>query len=197
MPGKKKRPRGKGLSAFEKVLVAALLVVAIWGAYSVLQPSPPSTETTTGNVAPDFTLPEIDRNGLTGRQVSLSSFRGKVVLLEFMEPWCGHCQKMMPALESLHNQFGPQNVVFLSVAGPWNDPSTGRPTSAEDVAKFIGDYQSNLIYVYDGSGTVFSTYGVKGTPTFFILGKDGSIGPRYEGEVSPETLAADISRQNV
>ncbi len=51
------------------------------------------------------------------------------------------------------------NVVFLSVAGPWNG------ATANDAAGFIGKYSSGWIYVYDSSGTIFSEYGVNSTPT--------------------------------
>jgi hypothetical protein len=39
----------------------------------------------------DFVLPVVDRNGLTGKYLTLSDFQGKVIALEFMAPWCPHC----------------------------------------------------------------------------------------------------------
>lgn len=192
-----KKQRGKGVSRREMIVGLVIVVFAIWAVYSFSQPQPPQTSTTTtptittpASGAPDFTLPVITANGLTGQKVSMSSFRGKVVLLEFMEPWCSHCQSMAPVLESLYQQYGPQNVVFLSVSGSWNG------ATADDAARFIRDYHSNLIYVYDSSGTTFSAYGVTATPTFFIIDKSGRVATTYQGEVAAQTIAADLTRLN-
>ena len=119
--------------------------------------------------------------------MTLSSFRGKVVFLEFMEPWCPHCQNMAPILDGLYTQYGKGNVVFLTVAGPWNG------ATANDAANFIGKYGSSWIYVYDSSGTIFSEYGVNSTPTFYIIGTDGSVSTSLTGEQTSSTLAGAIS----
>ena len=190
------KQRGKGASHWEIVAGLVIVVLVIWGVYSFTQPSqPPQTststvQTTSGSGAPDFTLPVVGPNGLTGQKVSLSSFRGKVVLLEFMEPWCPHCQNMAPVLDTLYQQYGPQNVIFLSVAGP----SSG--ATASDTAGFIRNYHSSWTYVYDSSGTTFGAFGVTGFPTFFIIDKDGRIATTYSGETPAATIAADLTRIN-
>jgi len=189
--------RGKGLSLGEKVAIPLILIMVVWGAYSFSQPTHVTSVSqssvaaaTSSNLlgAPDFTLPVVSANGLTGQTVSLSSFRGKVVLLEFMEPWCPHCQTMAPVLESLYKQYGSQNVVFISVAGPWEG------ATANDAAKFIHDYGSGWTYVYDSSGTIVNGYGVTATPTFFVLNKDGSIITSFQGEQTYNTLAGVLAQ---
>jgi thiol-disulfide isomerase/thioredoxin len=137
----------------------------------------------------DFTLPIVDNKGLTGQTLTLSSLRGRVVVLEFMEPWCPHCLSMAPIMEALHDQYADKNVIFLEVAGPW------RGANPQDVAAYITKFQSGLTYVYDASGDAFSTYGVTGTPTFFILSRDGRIAATYVGETANETLTTAISQQ--
>lgn len=194
-PEKKTRKSDRvRLSKAEKIAIPIILIIAIWVVYSATQPSipgPSQTTTSTGTShagGPDFTLPDV----VNGQPVTLSSFRGKVVFLEFMEPWCPHCQNMVPVLESLYKQFGSK-VVFISVAGPWNGPD-GKPASAADTANFINQYGSTWTYVYDSSGTVMSNeFGVTSTPTFFIIGKDGSILTSYTGEQSYDTLAAYLN----
>jgi protein-disulfide isomerase len=109
------------------------------------------------------------------------------VLLEFMEPWCPHCQNMAPVLESLYSQYGKGNVVFISVAGPWDG------ASASDAAKFVSQYGSSWTYVYDSSGTIFSEYGVNSTPTFFVIGTDGSVAGTFTGEQTADTLGGALS----
>lgn len=184
--------REKKFSLGDAAIIGIVLIAIIWAAYTFGTPHPTSTTTTTSQTggAPDFTLPMVDQSGLTSQTVSLSSFHGRVVLLEFMVPWCTHCQKMAPVLEKLYQQFGGQNVVFLSVSGAWNG------ATANDAAQFIRAYQSTWTYVYDSSNTIFTMYGVNQTPTFFLITKNGEIGGQYQGEVAYETLAADIARFN-
>jgi len=189
------------LSKAEKVAIPIILIVAVWVVYSVVQPSVPAPQPTvtsatasSTSLAPDFTLPVVGPNGLTGQSISLSSFRGKVVFLEFMEPWCTHCQHMAPALQDLYTKYqNNPNVVFISVAGPWNGPD-GNPASANDAAKFISTYGTGWTYVYDSSGTVMNTeYGVNSTPTFFIIGKSGVVFTTFQGEQAEDTIAAAIT----
>jgi len=201
--GSKNSTKAKGsvkshkLSRSEKIAIPIVIIIAIWVIYSFTQPTSTSTSlqitySTTGSLtqsggAPDFTLPVVNAGGLTGQTVTLSSFRGRVVLLEFMEPWCPHCQHMAPLLDSLHTQYGNGSVVFISVAGPWNG------ATANDAANFIHNYGTAWVYVYDSSGTAFADYGVSATPTFFIIGKNGSVLSTFQGEQTSDTLSAAIS----
>jgi thiol-disulfide isomerase/thioredoxin len=182
------RRRGKGISLGEKLVGLVILVVVIWVVYTLAQPPPPPPTTPSGT--PDFTLPVVGPNGLTGEKVTFSSFLGKVVFLQFMVPWCPHCQNMAPVLERLYRQYGPQNVVFLSVSASWSG------ATADDAARFIRAYHSTWIYVYDSSGTTFSAWGVTATPTFFVIGKNGQIANTYQGEPAAETIAAELTRLN-
>jgi len=190
--------KNHGLSRAEKVAIPFIIIIAIWALWSFTQ-APTQASTTlqvayssTGSPtqsggAPDFTLPIVGPGGLTGQTLTLSSLRGKVVLLEFMEPWCPHCQNMAPVLDGLDAQYRVGNVTFVSVAGPWNG------ASASDAASFIHHYGTNWTYVYDSSGTVFASYGVNSTPTFFVIGKDGAIASSFQGEQPASTLASAIS----
>ncbi len=192
--GGKQSTRKFGLSRIEKVVIPVIILIAIWVVYSVMQPGSPgaqqtstSSSTQTGG-APDFTLPVVNANGLTGQTVTLSALRGQVVVLEFMEPWCPHCQRMAPILESLHTQYG-SSVIFISVAGPWNG------ATASDTAKFIQTYGSSWTYVYDSSGTIMgNVYGVKATPTFFVIGKNGSVVTSLQGEQTANALTAAMAQ---
>jgi thiol-disulfide isomerase/thioredoxin len=193
---KGKSSRGKGLSLGEKIAIPLILILAVWGVYSFSQPSHATsasqsslitTSTTKSSGAPDFTLPIVAANGLTGQSLTLSSLQGKVVLLEFMEPWCPHCQNMAPTLESLNKAYSSQNVVFISVSGPWQG------ATSNDAAKFIQSYGSSWTYLYDSSGTTMSAYGVTGTPTFFIIGKNGAVITSLQGEQSYAILAGLLS----
>ena len=94
---------------------------------------------------------------------------------------------MAPILDSLYTQYGKGNVVFLTVAGPWDG------ATANDAANFIGKYGTSWIFVYDSSGTIFSEYGVNSTPTFYIINTDGTVSTSFTGEQSSSTLAGALS----
>jgi len=186
----------RGLSRWEKIAIPIIIIVAAWSVYSFSQPAPSGSTSLTNSVtasitqsglAPDFTLPVVGPKGETGQTVTLSAFRGKVVLLEFMEPWCPHCQNMAPVLASLYSEYGKQNVVFITVAGPWNG------ASASDAASFISQYGSSWTYVYDSSGTIFSEYGVNSTPTFYVISPNGSVSSTFEGEESAGALSGALA----
>jgi thiol-disulfide isomerase/thioredoxin len=189
--------KGRGLSKAEKIAIPIIIIIAIWGVYSIIQPGSPTSTTLTqvshsstnpqGTAAPDFTLPVVGPNGPTGQTLTLSSLRGKVVLLEFMEPWCSHCQNMAPVLESLYGQYG-SSVAFVSVSGPYNG------ATADTTAQFIKSYGSSWTYVFDGGGSAMGEYQVSSTPTFFIIGKDGSILGTYQGEQTYDTLSAALTQ---
>jgi len=183
---KKPVERKKGLSGWEKAGIPFIILIVVWVVYSVTQPSAsiqPHTTTSSisgGSYAPDFTLPVVGPSGSTGGSVSLSSLRGKVVFLEFMEPWCPHCQSMVPTLEQLHRNCG--NVTFISVSGPWNG------ANQNDVASFERQYGSSWAYLYDSSGSIMNMYGVSATPTFFIINRNGSIAASLQGDQDYTTL---------
>src|SRR5208282_700635 len=187
--------RKHGLSRAEKIAIPIIIIIAVWVVYSVSQPAVPvqpsqsQTKTTavlTSNPL-DFTLPVIGPNGQTDQSITLSSLRGKVVFIEFMEPWCEHCQNMAPIMESVYKQYGG-NVTFISVSGSWQGATIA------DTSTFIRTYGSSWTYVYDSSGSVMNTYGVDSTPTFVIIGRDGSVITKLVGEQLRPTLADAITR---
>jgi thiol-disulfide isomerase/thioredoxin len=203
--------KGHGLSKAEKIAIPIIIVIAVWAVYSALYPGSSggssslsnsvTTSVSQSGLAPDFTLPVVcssaascpnnPQEGLTGQTLTLSSFKGKVVLLEFMVPWCPHCQAMASVLDGLYAQYGKGNVVFISVAGSWNGPNG--PATANDAVNFIMQYGTNWIFVYDSSGTIFNEYGVNSTPTFYIIGTDGTVSSTFTGEQPSSTLAGALS----
>ncbi len=191
MPSKQPSEKKHRLSKAERIAIPLIAVIVVWVVYSIMQPSVPIQQqtqvpsNTSSSNALDFTLPVIGTNGPTGDSFSLSSLQGKIVFLEFMEPWCTHCQSMAPILGQLHQKYGG-NVTFVSVSGPWNG------VTQFDVAKFMRDYGSNWTNVYDSSGSIMSRYGVKATPTFFIIGRDGGIVTSLQGEQTYSTLESMI-----
>jgi peroxiredoxin len=164
---------------------AIVIVVLLVAAYVLSQP--PHLPASVGDVAPDFTLPIVTSAGLSDQTVTLSSLRGKVVVLEFMLSSCHVCQAMQSSLEYIHFMYHDRGVVFLSVAG------TLSGATAQSTAEFIRQYNTTWTHVLDSDNAVFAQYKVQGTPTFLVLDKDGKILSKFQGLVTTDALTRAIN----
>ncbi len=118
--------------------------------------------------ATDFTLPSLD-----GKQVKLSSFRGKVVLLNFWATWCGPCKAEIPAFVELQQQYKSDLVVLgLSVDDP-----------ADKAKAFADQYKVNYPIVLGlGHDDIQDAYGpIYGIPASFLISRDGKVCKRHLG----------------
>jgi len=188
----KRRQRKKEGSRWVTVVafIPALLLVGLLAYLLSVPPAPlPSGSGTTEGLpaaeAPDFKLRIITPEGLTEREFAFSSTRGSVVFLDFVFSWCPHCNNMAPTVKRLYEEYSGKGVVFVTVAG-----SSGSSPSA--TAKFLKDHGVSWTAVYDERMSVFQLYGVSGTPTYFIIDRDGRIVQKLIGERPYEVLKATI-----
>jgi len=110
---------------------------------------------------------------LSGQKIDLADYKGKVVLLNFWASWCPHCRKLIPALVGFQDQYYSKGLRILGIA-------VGDRKQA--VQAF---YQhGNINYpVAMGDAYTRSLYGgVSGLPTTILIGRDGRIYSRLEGE---------------
>jgi peroxiredoxin len=131
--------------------------------------SPFGVEKLSGQKAPDFTLKDIN-----GKSMSLSSFKGKVVLLNFWATWCPPCRAEIPAMNKLNQLLKNKGLVILAV-------STDR--SVDDVKDFLSSVPVNFTVVTDEKLAVTrNLYKVFMVPTTFLIDKRGIIVKKYFGE---------------
>ena len=124
---------------------------------------------TTGSLAPDFTLPDLE-----GINVTLSKFRGKVVLLNFWNTWCGPCRAEMPSLNNLYLELKDKGFVVLSIS---------IDTSEELVKAFISERKLVFPVLMDKKQKVYSKkYFLYGLPVTFLIDKKGIIVEKFIGE---------------
>lgn len=112
-----------------------------------------------GEEAPNFTL-----KNLEGEEVSLSDYRGNIVLVNFWATWCKYCDIEMPDLQKLDSE--NEDLVVLAV-NVMEDEST--------VEEYIekGGYDFDL--ALDKEGDIAKTYLVSGLPTSYFVDKDGIL----------------------
>ncbi|MEM0455467.1 MAG: TlpA disulfide reductase family protein [Nitrososphaerota archaeon] len=171
--------------------VPAMLLVALLAYLLSIPPAPvsPPTQTTTGPQAeaPDFKLKVITPDGLTDREFTFSSTRGSVVFLDFAFSWCPHCNNMAPTIKRLYQEYSQKGVVFVTVMG-----SSGSSPSAS--ASFLSRHGVTWTALYDERMSVFNLYGVAGTPTYFVIDREGRIVAKLIGEQPYEALRSAIEQ---
>jgi thiol-disulfide isomerase/thioredoxin len=117
-----------------------------------------------GASAMNFTYPDI-----TGKQVSLSDFKGKIVFVDVWATWCGPCKKEIPYLQALEKEFQNKDVVFMSV-------SVDVEKDKEIWKKFVVDqHLGGIQLMAGGSSKIAMDYKISGIPRFMLFDKNGNI----------------------
>ncbi len=152
----------KLIDEFEKNLGDNPYVTDMKNTYSSLKILQEKTKATaTGSTAPDFTLKTKD-----GKDVSLSSFRGKYVLIDFWASWCQPCRRENPNSVKAYKMFKNKGFEILGVSLDKDRKAWIR------AVKDDGLMWTQLI---DTDGSIAQKYNVKSIPSTFLLDKDGRI----------------------
>lgn len=121
----------------------------------------------------DFTL-----QLLNGDNITLSSLKGKVVILNFWATWCPPCREEMPSMEKLYQQYKDQGLEMLAV---------NLRENRNTVQQFIQQNGYTFPVPLDLNGRVGSMYGISSIPTTFIINREGMIIGRVVGSIYWDT----------
>lgn len=131
------------------------------------------------NKAPDFSLPDPD-----GRMISLSSFRGKYVLLDFWASWCGPCRQENPNVVAAFNRFKDKNFTVLGVS---LDKDKSAWTAAIAADGLTWTHVSDLQFWNSAAAAL---YHVDGIPYNVLIDPQGNIiGESLRGQDLTNALA--------
>jgi thiol-disulfide isomerase/thioredoxin len=153
----------EGETLMNKKMAMALLILsfsAILFSSCSRGPSGPEGMVEVGREAPKFKLPD-----LSGQDVSLDQYRGKIVMLDFWATWCGPCRMSMPILEDLQKEY-PNDLTLLAIN--LQEPRDG----VRDFVKENGIHSRVLL---DESGKVGETYGASGIPMQVVIDRQGIV----------------------
>ena len=113
-------------------------------------------------LAPEFTL-----QSLAGGELSLSDFRGKLVLLNFWATWCMPCRQEMPSMEQLWQKYQNQGLVILAVSTDEGGPKR--------VQNFVKKLKLSFPVALDPDSKVSDVYQVSGLPVSYLVDREGHL----------------------
>jgi len=138
----------------------------------------PDMEAKVGASAPEFTLKD-----LSGKDVSLASLRGKVVMLNFWATWCPPCKEEIPSMMRLNQAMSGKPFQMLAVS----IDDGGKPA----VEAFFKQSGFSLPALNDPGQSIGKLYGVTGVPETFVIDKKGVILKKFIGGLdwsAPEVI---------
>jgi len=130
--------------------------------------------------ATGFELPRLDGSG---EEVSLSDYRGQVVVLNFWASWCDPCRDESPLLDRWHRRIEPRGGTVLGV---------DVLDVADDAREFVEEYDLRYPQVRDTEADLLGDYGVTGYPETFVIDRQGRIAAAEKGPVDEEFLRLEV-----
>jgi peroxiredoxin len=144
----------------------ALLTLLLAGCYSGSRPP------RIGTTAPDFSVQDSDR------QVTLSQFHGKTVVLNFWATWCPPCVEEMPSLVEMQQRMTDKGIRVLAVSVDVDEGAYRR---------FLKDHKVDLLTVRDPSHKSSDLYGTFKYPETYIIDSNGILRRKFIGPVDWNT----------
>ncbi|MCI5149163.1 MAG: TlpA family protein disulfide reductase [Candidatus Electrothrix sp. MAN1_4] len=137
------------------------------GAITRVIPMQPDGPPVQGNLAPDFTLTDLE-----GRTWTLSALKGQVVFINFWATWCPPCISEMPSMQNLYDTLPKDQFKMLAVL--YSD-------EADNAKDFSEKLDITLPILVDKGNRTGMQYGLTGVPETFILDKQGVIRETHKG----------------
>jgi len=132
-------------------------------------------------LAPDFTVYDAD-----GKEVRLSDYVGKPIVLNFWASWCGPCQREMPDFHEKYLELG-EEVHFLMV-----NMTDGSRETVKGASEFAAEKGYTFPVFYDTQSNAAVTYGVYSLPTTYFIDAKGYAIAQATGAIDAATLQRGI-----
>lgn len=129
-----------------------------------------------GQAAPDFAL-----NGLDGKPVKLSDYKGQAVFMNFWATWCIPCRTEMPDIEAVWKAYKDRGVVVLAV-------NLTNQDTVSDVTQYIKELGLTFPVLLDENGSVASLYRVGPIPSSYFVDRQGVLSAVQVGTMSRSTM---------
>jgi cytochrome c-type biogenesis protein len=151
------------------------------------------TKVSANNLQPE---PAVTFKNLQGGTLELSSFKGKVVLLNFWATWCEPCRGEIPVLIGLQDKYSSKGFTMLGASMDDDGAKAVDPFLHDNRFKVDGKEESMDYPIVLGSDAITDKFGgLLGMPTSFLISRDGRIVKRYIGVVNEAQITKDIESQ--
>lgn len=121
----------------------------------------PAAATDGSPLAPEFKL--VNR---AGGEISLSSLKGQVVMINFWASWCGPCRQEFPALDQIYSKYKPMGFQMVAI---------NVESEKADAERFLGQTPVSFPILFDADNKVSGNYGVSAMPTTFLVDRQGKL----------------------
>lgn len=171
---------------YRRIVVLSVVTLAVAGLIALIAVGLVRKEPLTGasgaarvnRPAADFTLPLF-----SGGEITLSSLRGKPVVINFWASWCPPCREEAPILEKVWRQYRNKEVTFIGV---------DIQDAEGDARAYIKEFGITYPNGPDIGGRITIDYGVSGIPVTFFVNREGRIVSRWVGAINEPLLVARI-----
>lgn len=168
----------------KKVLIVTFVLFAVIFASQVINSTKAKSinDNTVGSLLSDKKAADFKLKTLEGKEIKLSDYRGKIVIVDFWATWCPPCRKGIPDLISLQEEY-KKDLVVIGI-------SLDQQNTIKDLKPFIENYKINYPVVLGDEKVVKDYGGINAIPTSFIIDQKGNIVDSHIGLV-PKTVYAD------
>ena len=185
-------PSSLGSRLAVHLMIGGVAVLVLLGAYQLIAGGSPddlsigvadyrATAVEESRRAPDFTLPDL----ANGRTISLSDFRGRIVVLNFWASWCLPCRDEAHGLQATWQAYRTRGVQFLG-----SNYADDRYAARGFIEEFGITYPS----VFDPSGRLAADYGFFGLPSTFVIDGSQRIRVSFTGYVAAGQLRRSLDQ---
>jgi thiol-disulfide isomerase/thioredoxin len=110
---------------------------------------------------------------------ALPALQGKIVLVDFFASWCDPCKESFPAMEALHQKFGPRGLVIVAV---------NLDKKKSDMDEFLKKQPASFTIVRDAGNKLVSQVKIPTMPSSFLLDRAGKVHAFHRGFRGDETV---------
>ena len=163
-----------------QMFTASLFLVMLFSGTGFLSASARlPQELSVGEIAPEFQL-----SSLSGKNVALSDFKGKPVILFIWATWCPYCVRELAYLEKSYTDIKKNGVELLAI-------DSGEPK--ERVARYLNNRKIEFPILLDTDSRISYVYNVIGIPTLVLVDAQGKI--KFQGNNLPENYLQILSQK--
>ena len=134
-------------------------------------------------------VPEFSVTDLNGNPISLQDYRGKIVLIDFWEIWCGFCTLEMPNIKKVYDTYKDEGFDVIGIS---------LDTKASELQDYIKENDIQWRQIYTGGkrdDPLLQQYNITGVPTQWLLDRDGKLITHKARGDALEQLVADALKE--